>query len=205
MGNTHEYRCPICGGTLVWEYQTGEVTCMHCGLVVDRIYDYGPIHESEEVVERRKIEIKNHPKTNNRLTKTYRLHIKRYIMAQRYVKNKPWLEIDYDKVIETGKMIHTIKSKASIQAEKNIEEKRLWVPIKKGLEIIEKTYPVALARTSRSKYALAYMVYMYVNKNTIPSQHEILETFKISETSYKRLLKIVRKITVLVKPRLLKA
>lgn len=173
---------------------------MNCGLVVDRIYDYGPIHESKEVAERRRIEIKNRPRTNNRLTKTYRLHVKRYTMAKRYVKNKPWLEIDYDKVIETGRMIHTIKSKASIQAEKNIEEKQLWIPIKKGLEIIEKIYPAVLARTPRSKYALAYMVYTCINKNTIPSQHEILETFRISETSYKRLLKIVRKITILVKP-----
>ncbi len=190
----NEYRCPVCGGELVWDYERGEVTCSRCGLVVDRIYYYGPPRMTEEVREKERESLRRHYPKRNKEFREYRIHRARYYMARKYVEDKPWLEVDYDKVIETGKMIHSIKSKATIEAEKNIGEKDLWEPINRTLKLIEETYPIALARTKRSKYALAYIVYKYIKEKKYPSDREVVEIFKISGTSYKRLLKVADKI-----------
>ena len=144
-------QCPVCGGILVWDYQRGEVICSSCGLVVDRIYDYSPLRENEETITWRNIKIRNNPKKNKKLYE-YKLHIRLYIKAQSYVKDKPWLEIDYEKIFRTGKMINTIKSSATIRAEKNITDKKLWKQIEHGLKIIEEIHPIALARSGRGKY-----------------------------------------------------
>ncbi len=186
-------QCPVCGGILVWDYQRGEVICSSCGLVVDRIYDYSPLRENEETITWRNIKIRNNPKKNKKLHE-YKLHIRLYIKAQSYVKDKPWLEIDYEKIFRTGKMINTIKSSATIRAEKNITDKKLWKQIEHGLRIIEEIHPVALARSGRGKYALAYIVSTYIHKNFFPGQKEVIEIFNISETSYKRLIKLAKKI-----------
>ncbi|MCD6195602.1 MAG: TFIIB-type zinc ribbon-containing protein, partial [Staphylothermus sp.] len=82
-------QCPVCGGILVWDYQRGEVICSSCGLVVDRIYDYSPLRENEETITWRNIKIRNNPKKNKKLHE-YKLHIRLYIKAQSYVKDKPW-------------------------------------------------------------------------------------------------------------------
>lgn len=194
------YKCPSCGGELVWDYELGEVVCGSCGLVVDKIYDYGASKEREDVAEWREVKLKMYPK-KNKVLKRYKYRIRLYNIAQNYIKDKPWLEIDYSKILEAGKMIKSIKSIATIRAEKNITEKKLWDKVEKGIEYIEKTYPIALARSGRGKYALAYMVYCYIWKTKFPPQNEVLEIFNISETSYKRLLKIAKKI-ISLKPSL---
>lgn len=194
-----EYRCPECGGELVWDYERGEVTCSRCGLVVDRIYDYGPPREKEETREREKLLERRKPRINRQLRR-YRLYLRRYEKARRYVEGKPWLEIDYDLVLSTGKMINSIKSKSTLRAEKNIEEHGLWETINKTITLIEQVYPVALARTRRSKYALAYIVYNLREKHRLPSQDEVTEIFQVSTTSYKRLVKIAKTIVKLSKP-----
>ncbi len=185
--------CPICGGPLVWDYREGEVICSSCGYVVDRIYDYGPPREDEEEQIWREIKIRKNPRRNP-TTPRYRLHMKLYHRAYSYVKNKPWLEIDYERVFETGKMINTIKSRATIDAERKISDKNLWKQIDEGIKFIEKTYPVALARSGRGKYALAYIVTTYLKTGSYPPVKEVVDTFNISETSYRRLIKIAREI-----------
>jgi uncharacterized Zn finger protein (UPF0148 family) len=186
-------KCPVCGGDLVWDYESGEIVCSRCGLVVDRIYDYGATREREDTIEWREVKIKSNPR-KNKILHRYRLRMKLYVRAKYYVRDKPWLEIDYDKLLRTGRMIRSIKSTATIKAEKNIEEKNLWSIIDKGIEFIEKHYPIALARSGRGKYALAYIIYNYIWKNHIPDPQEVTSIFNISETSYKRLLKLAKKI-----------
>ncbi len=190
-----EYRCPVCGGELVWDDERGEVTCSRCGLVVDRIYYYGPPRESEESMERMREAARRHrPRSNRHEIARYRLHRERYYMARRYVEGKPWLEVDYDQVIETGRMIHTIRSRATIEAEDNIEKLGLREPLEKTLKLIEEKYPMALARTKRSRYALAYIIYTLTNKKRYPDDREVIEIFRISQTSYKRLQRIASRI-----------
>ncbi|RLG80601.1 MAG: TFIIB-type zinc ribbon-containing protein [Thermoprotei archaeon] len=186
-------KCPICGNTLIWDYQSGEVICSTCGYVVDRIYYYGPDREDEDESLWREIKTRRNPRVNT-IAKRYRRHVKLYHIASTYVKGKPWLEIDYDKIFETGRLVHSIKSKATLEAEKNISDRGLWSLVKKGLEFIEKRYPVALARSGRGKYALAYMVATYISTRHFPEVKEVVKVFNISETSYRRLLRIARKI-----------
>ncbi len=190
----NEYHCPECGGQLVWDYERGEVTCSRCGLVVDRIYYYGPGRVNEDENIKREQLIKRRGPGRRPSTRRYRLYLRRYRLAQRYVRDKPWLEIDYEQVVETGRMVNSIKSRATIIAEKNIEENELWDPINEVIEILREKYPIALARTNRSKYALAYIIYMVTRKHRFPREEEIIDIFQISETSYKRLLKLAKRI-----------
>ena len=186
-------KCPECGGALVWEYRSGLVVCSSCGYVVDRIYDYGPLREDEDEIIWREIKTRRNPRRNP-VKPQYRIHMRLYHQAYSYVKNKPWLEIDYDKVFETGRLINTIKSRATIDAERKISDRRLWRQVNKGIKYIEKTYPVALARSGRGKYALAYIVATYLEKGVYPSVKEVVDTFNISETSYRRLIKLAKEI-----------
>jgi len=183
----------LCGGILVWDYQTGEVICSSCGYVIDKIYYYGPVNEDENEAIWREVRMRKNPKRNPSIHR-YRYHLKLYHEAYSYVKNKPWLEINYEKIFESGKMINTLKSHATLEAEKNISSKNLWRTIYEGLKFIEKNYPVALARSGRGKYALAYIVSTYLNHGKIPDIKEVVNTFNISETSYRRLVKIAKEI-----------
>ncbi len=48
VGRVEErFRCPYCGGQIVWDYSLGEVVCSSCGTVVDIIYDCGPQRASQ--------------------------------------------------------------------------------------------------------------------------------------------------------------
>jgi 6-phosphogluconate dehydrogenase (decarboxylating) len=110
------------------------------------------------------------------------------------VKEKPWLEVDYEKVIESGKFVLTIKSKASIKALKNIVEYGYMELVKEGLDYISSVNPALLARSERSKYALAYMVAVKIKTGELPTRESVLKVFNISNTSYNRLRNIVEKI-----------
>ncbi len=198
MDKKHGNKCPVCGAPLIWDYELGEVICSSCGLVVDRIYDYRPLMEDENQVIWNMIKTSRNPRRNH-ISRKYRFHMKLYYKVNSYVKDKPWLEIDYEKVFETGKMINTLKSRATIEAEKKISDRKLWRHVREGIRYIEKIYPVALARSGRGKYALAYMVSTYLNNKKFPDMNEVIETFNISETSYRRLLKIAREIVSLEK------
>jgi hypothetical protein len=179
--------------TLIWDYQSGYVIDSRTGEVIDRIYDYGPQRASEEEEIWRMIRTKKNPRTHPTVRK-YRRHYSMYRELESRVKDKPWLEIDYDRYLETGRMVHTIKSRASIEAERKIEERNLWGMINKGIEYIRRRNPVVLARSSRGKYALAYMVSYYLENKRLPRPDEVIEIFNISETSYRRLLKIAHEI-----------
>jgi len=187
--------CPRCGGQLVWDYRCGEVVCSACGTVVEKIFDYSPMRpdESEEIW--REIRIRRNPKHNS-IARKYRRDYKLYVEAERYVRGKPWLELDYDKYFETGKLVNTIKSKATIKAEKKIGESGLWDIVVKGLEIVESVNPALLSRTPRGKYALAYIVATYLEKRTFPPLSEVMEVFNVSETSYRRLLKLAKNLVI---------
>jgi transcription initiation factor TFIIIB Brf1 subunit/transcription initiation factor TFIIB len=183
-------RCPVCGGQLIWDYERGEIVCSRCGLVVDKIYYYGPPRSRGE----EETPTQEQQAPTRRIKREYRIHMSRYRMARRYVRNRPWLEVDYDTVIETGRMIRSIKSKTTLEAEKNIMELGLKDRLDEILKLIEKIYPVALARTDRSRYALAYMLYKILSSGRLPREEEVIRIFMISPTSYKRLEKTLDKI-----------
>lgn len=186
-------KCPDCGNSLIWVYEKGVVVCSTCGLVVERIIYDGPLRgdESEEIW--RSIKTRRNPRVD-KLYYRYKYHNKLYRLAESYVKNKPWLEVDYDKVFETGRLVNTIKHRATLDAEKKISRHNLWSIIERGLKHISETNPALLSRSGRGRYALAYIVSYYLDNKQYPSIKDIVNLFNISETSYRRLLKIAREI-----------
>ncbi|WP_440060154.1 TFIIB-type zinc ribbon-containing protein [Thermogladius sp. 4427co] len=182
-------KCPVCGGSLVWDYREGVIVCGSCGLVVDRIYEYGYKQKySDEPGTRRNTRVRSIIDK-----RAYNTRLKLYKRIYKIVREKPWMTIDADRVLETGRFVNTIKSKASILAEENIVENGLKELVEKGLEIIKSENPALLARSFRGRYALAYMVAYAKTTGDIPPEDFIVKTFNISSTSYKRLKSIVRK------------
>lgn len=196
MLRVKDNRCPLCGGILVWDYERGEVTCSSCGTVIDTIYDYSPPYRKNDISYTGRTE----PARHNGRHKEYYIHIRRYNLVQKYVMGRPWLHIDYDKYLNTGKLVKTIKSDATINAERNIEELGLRHELQHYLKLIERVYPAALARTERSKYALAYILSYLDKKKRPPLEHRVINIFNISSTSYKRLLRLAKKIYSRIKP-----
>lgn len=182
-----------CSGKIVWDYIRGEVICSSTGEVIDRIYDYGPIRERLETIEQRNLLLKNRPKTNS-IERRYRKHLRTYIVAQKMIKDKPWLHVDYDKLFETGKFIHTIRSKSTDQALKNVRRSGLEKKLKEMIDLIREIDPVAVSRTERAKLALAYILLNYIEKNTPPDIGETIAIFNISHTTYRRLERIARRL-----------
>ncbi len=186
-------KCSTCGGTLIWDYERGEVVCSSCGLV----------HYTLTTLECQYYRVNNVEEDSTReqprsikpvVSREYRKLLRIYKKTIKLVKNKPWLEVDYNKIINEKKHVHAIKSKASIKAVKNIEEYGYWDIVKKGLEFINSVNPAFLARSERSKYALAYMVAVKLETGRYPSREDVVKIFNISNTSYNRLWSIAEKI-----------
>ena len=182
---------------MVWDYERGEVVCSSCGLVVDKIttleaWSYR-VNNNEVEQGRREANVAT-IRGRVQSSREYRRLLKIYKLATKIVKEKPWLEVDYEKVIESGKFVLTVKSKASIKALKNIVEYGYMELVKEGLDYINSVNPALLARSERSKYALAYMVAVKIKTGELPARESVLKVFNISNTSYNRLRNIVEKI-----------
>ena len=182
---------------MVWDYERGEVVCSSCGLVVDKIttleaWSYR-VNNNEVEQGRREANVAT-IRGRVQSSREYRRLLKIYKLATKIVKEKPWLEVDYEKVIESGKFVLTVKSKASIKALKNIVEYGYMELVKEGLDYINSVNPALLARSERSKYALAYMVAVKIKTGELPTRESVLKVFNISNTSYNRLRNIVEKI-----------
>lgn len=190
-------KCTQCGGFLLWDYERGEVVCSLCGLVHDRltsleVTDYRTMNDNDENIYSKAI---NKPKATRWITsKEYRYKIKLYKKGLKLTKNKPWLEVDYEKVFENGRFIYTIKSKASMEALRNININGYWDVVREGLEYINSVNPAYLARSERSRYALAFMVAIKLKTGRYPSRESITHVFNISDTSYRRLYTVAEKI-----------
>jgi len=190
-------KCTQCGGLFVWDYERGEVVCSSCGLVVDKIttleaWSYR-VNNNEVEQGRREANVAT-IRGRVQSSREYRRLLKIYKLATKIVKEKPWLEVDYEKVIESGKFVLTVKSKASIKALKNIVEYGYMGLVKEGLDYISSVNPALLARSERSKYALAYMVAVKIKTGELPTRESVLKIFNISNTSYNRLRNIVEKV-----------
>lgn len=180
-------KCPECGGPLVWNHLDGYVVCGGCGLVVDRIVEYNAVREDEREVINRMLRLKGRP-TFNPVLYRYRGYLKKFREAKRMVKGKYWLTVDYDRYFETGRFIHVVKHKASVEAERNVAKLGLVKLIEEGIEFVKKHDPTLLCRSTRGKLALGYMVARKLREGVYPSVDEVTKIFNISETSYRRLV-----------------
>lgn len=188
-------KCGVCKGQLVWDYERGEVVCTRCGLIVDQLTTlelegYRTFTDIEEKCVSKKLCSRSVHVTSSK----YKYMLKLYKECRRITENKPWLEVDYNKVFKTGKLVMSIRSKASIEAFKNIEVLGYWDILKKGLEFIDSVNPAFLARSERSRYALAYIVARKLETGKYPTCEEVTSIFNVSTTSYKRLCTLANKL-----------
>ncbi|MEM4818760.1 MAG: TFIIB-type zinc ribbon-containing protein [Desulfurococcaceae archaeon] len=189
--------CSVCKGQLIWDYERGEIVCTKCGLIVDQLttleaeeYRVTAGNRDDHVVKK----LKNEKRSV--VSSKYKYMLKLYNECKRIVRNKPWLEIDYDKVLRTGKFVMSIHARVSTEVRKNVEILGYWDILRKGLEFIGSVNPAFLARTERSKYALAYIVARKLETGKHPSCEEVTRIFKVSTTSYKRLCVLANKLIV---------
>lgn len=182
-----------CRGQLIWDYVRGDIICSSTGEVVDRIYSYERPMPKEETLERMMLELKKRPKTNTIYNK-YKVHMKFYIEAEKIVKNKPWLTVDYEKLFEQKKFVKTINSTSTLRALENIKKLGLEKELKHVINLVKNIDPSILSRTERSKNALAYIILHLIKYKTTPDVKETIKIFNISLTTYRRLEKIAKKI-----------
>lgn len=186
-------KCTSCNGLLIWDYEHGEIVCSSCGLVYDKltsldVLEYTIIAATEVGKSEKWRSLKHYP------SKEYKRKIRLYREGLKLVKDKPWLEVNFDRVFENGKFIHTIVSRASQRALKNIEIHGYWKVVQEGLEYIRSINPALLARSERSKYALAYIVAIRFKTGEYPDKNEVTKVFNISDTSYRRLCTLAEKL-----------
>jgi len=188
-------KCEVCGGVLVWDYEYGEIVCSQCGVVHGRIFssDIPGYHTSEKHSRGDQVE-KSSANTLKPSLFKYRRLLRLYLTANRKIRGKPWLEVNYNKLFETGRFVKTITSVASMKARESIEKHEYWEIINRGLKVLETVNPALLARSERCKYALAYMIAKTIETGEIPSEEEVTSIFNVSETSYRRLKLIITSI-----------
>ncbi len=186
-------RCPECGGQVIYDEERGEYVCTRCGLVVGKEYYYGPVNEKPETVERRELLLKKRPRRNN-IARRLRYKLMIYRRGVRIERSRPGLIVDYDKAIRQGRFINTVTSVNTEKAIAALREKGMLRHLEEIARILEEVDPAAMARTKRSKLAIAYIVHHMATQGTYPNPAATAQLFSISLTTYKRLEKIAERI-----------
>ncbi|MEM4717206.1 MAG: TFIIB-type zinc ribbon-containing protein [Desulfurococcaceae archaeon] len=190
--------CNACGGQLIWDYENGEVVCNKCGLVYERLSTLELVEYRNNKTSEKETPV-GHLTEKPIVSREYRKFIKIYMKYRKITRSKPWLEIDYSKISDEYKLVKTLRSRASINAVKNIEENGYWDLVKEGLNYISLVNPAFLARSERGKYALAYIIAARLRTGVYPSRDIVKEVFNISDTSYRRLCIVANKLIHLEK------
>lgn len=182
----------------MWDYRSGEVVCSGCGLVHDRLTSFelaiiGGSTKGEHAERCRRAQL---TRPEREISSSYTSALKLYRSIGRLTRGKPWLEVDYLKLLRVGKFVGSIKSRTSLKAVKNIELAGFWEEVQRGLKYIDSANPAYLARTDRAKYALAYMVARRLETGMLPDQDEVVRVFNISSASYKRLRVIAERLAL---------
>jgi len=173
---------------LVWDYKNGEIICIDNGEVVGKIYDYSPPRAMKSTA----VKTKNTTHTRIKQMRHHRRSIMAYKevlrlkekLGDKYIVDEE--KYIYQRTWEKGKIHYTIKHVKTIEVEQSLSNEDLQ-KINKGITMLEEKYPWILQRTIRTRYALGYMFYEYINKGKIPPKEEIIKKMKISLTTYKRL------------------
>lgn len=181
--------CPACGGQLVWENGEGYVVCSSCGLVLDRIFDESTISPKEEAIAHKKGRGKE--KRRSIFNKEYAEMLRLYKKGLKLVKERPWLEVDYEKVFIEKRFVKAIMSRASAEALEDIDRHNYWDIVNEGMRVIAEANPALLSRSARGSYALAYMISVKLRTGRFPDMEEVTKVFHISPSTYARYKKIV--------------
>ncbi len=179
-------RCPYCGSSrVVWDYEKGEVICVRCASVIDKIYYDVGNSLSEELMERSLrsnsySRYKNYPRLKS-ITLTY-LKFLRKVSRHKgvVVDNRAFL--DY----LSGKRPHVKILKREFNEGKLRDEL-----INKVINVINK-YPRLKSRTDRAKLALALIALGIAKGDNVHNVvSKVREDAKLSTTHVKRLIRLV--------------
>jgi len=179
-------RCPYCGSSrVVWDYEKGEVICVCCASVIDRIYYDASNTLSEELMERSLRSnsyggYKNYPRLKS-ITLTY-LKFLRKVSRHKgvIVDNRAFL--DY----LSGKRPNVKILKREFNEGKLRDEL-----INKVINVINK-YPRLKSRTDRAKLALALIALSIAKGDSVHNViSKVREDAKLSTTHVKRLIRLV--------------
>lgn len=186
-----------CKGYLVWDYFRGEVICSSTGEIVDKIYEYRDLdsnkYSNEENTSSFKKSSSRKTLGDKDLLKKYKEDLALYNKALRFIRNKPWLTFDFEKLVTTRRFINTLYSKNTVKTLNNVSRMGLLTVLKKIISLIGEIEPSAICRTERTKLALAYIVFKSIMREEVDPK-EVTSTFNISMTTYRRLEKIAKKI-----------
>ncbi len=144
---------------LVWDNFTGDVICVDSGVVVDKIYDYSPVYEKPETIERGRMELRR--RRRNRSIDDVRRRLRRHLRLlslARSITSRGFI-IDYEKLLGNGKLVFTVYSRRSLRAVEWFRERGLLPVLDRIIGVLGDLEPRAVARTIRGRYILAYLVY----------------------------------------------
>jgi len=176
-------------GLIIWDYNTGDVICADTGEIIDRIYDYSPARRREE-----------EPITiPYREARKHRRFIIKYIRdLRKYNEAKKFEEqgfiVDFDKYLNGEP--YSILTRRTIEALKEIEaNEQIRRIIEIGKKIVEENpyLTMYMQRTIRVRLALQYIIGSKALGLEI-DRKTIMNTFKISNTTYLRLIRIANQI-----------
>mgnify|MGYP000088287828 CR=1 FL=1 len=177
-------KCPYCGSSsIVWDYERGEIICMCCASVVDRIYydlNTIPSEEFREKAISNSHKAQGYPRLRS-ITLTYLRFIKKVSKHRGImVDNKAFL--DY----LNGKRPHVKILKRKFNEGKLKDEL-----ISKVINAMSK-YPRLKSRTDRAKLALA-LIALGIAKgdNMNKVMNKVRKDAKLSTTHVKRLIRLV--------------
>ena len=183
---------------LIWDYRAGYVICRDTGEVVDRIYDYGPVYEKPETIERRRVEQRRR-KRRNRSIDDVRSRLRRYLGLLRLAKSitsRGYVIVDYNKLLESSKFVFTVYSRRSLKALEWFKAKHLLPVLDKIIDVVSDLEPRAMARTVRGRYILAYIVYEMIQGRDLSYRQLDGLRHLISFNSFKKLRREARKIVM---------
>ena len=173
-------RCPYCGSTnVIWDEERGEVVCMDCGSVIDRIY---VLREDFRVEDSRP----SRSRGSVRLSKTTKEFLKLLDRVKSSKKLKGKAVIDTTNFFDyvNGRRGRVKIIKLSTPYLRNLEKDK---DISVVLELISK-FPRLKSRTDRAKVALAMLTISLVKGGSI-NVSEVSRVTGLSRMHVRRLVK----------------
>ncbi|OYT52079.1 MAG: hypothetical protein B6U73_00625 [Desulfurococcales archaeon ex4484_204] len=173
--------CPYCRSReLFWDYERGEVICVRCGSVVDRIYYYDRLTNQET------LSIAQAPKRTSRALKPKPVTMK-YLKLLSRVKKLSNVFIDNEAFME-----YATKGGPHVKILKRPFNEELLNDsnVKTVLKIMSK-YPRLSSRTERAKLALALLTLALLN-SSYWSLNAISSNTGLSKVHVRRLLNLLR-------------
>ncbi|MEM3285329.1 MAG: TFIIB-type zinc ribbon-containing protein [Fervidicoccaceae archaeon] len=148
-------RCEACGGTIVWDYRTGDIICSSCGLVIGRIYE----HEEERSGDKKAEETCG--KKQQSYPKSFRLYLK---ISRRKPRDLLIDEERFRAFLKDGKAIRVFAHPKDAYLRKMLEKNESLREIYEGY--VEKN-PKLSCRTMRAKVASAMILQLYFSGRKI--------------------------------------